>query len=328
MIKLNSTNRDLKELSEKFYGRIEANIILRISNHKSFLNSFKTDDSKLPFGDFIELEIKDLITLPLDELILKFEKELKQLFLNNYLTVQKTKTAAAYETKFKKAVNNILYYEDHDNWKAYQLALDIACNTCPYCNRTYITTLGSDSRKFVRGDFDHFLAKSIYPFFRFSFYNLIPCCVICNRNAKGKDKTSLVNNIYPYLESFNFKTRFTYFPNSYEEIIGRGNPEIDFLFLGDSDHERKSKGNIELFKLKQQYSIHNDELNDIIHKRRVFSNSYLEELQKDYPELIRSFDDAYLLAFGKEFDLINDEKRPLSKFTRDIVEEFGMINYK
>jgi len=328
MIKLNSNNRDLKKLSKNFYKRIEANIILRISNEKSVLNLFKTDSSTSPFGDFLEKEIEDLITLPLDKLILKFEKELKQLFLNNYLTIKKTKTKPAYDTDFKKALNKILYYEDHDSWEAYRLSLDIGCNTCPYCNRNYITTLGSDSRKFVRGDFDHFLAKSIYPFFRFSFYNLIPCCVICNRNAKGKGETSLINNIYPYLESFNCKTRFTYLPNSYEEIIGKGNPEIDFLFLGDNDHIRKSKGNIKLFRLKEQYSIHNQELNDIIHKRRVFSDSYLIELQKDYPDLIKSFDVAYLLAFGKEFDLINDEKRPLSKFTRDIADEIGMINYK
>jgi hypothetical protein len=318
MINLNSNNRDLLQLSEDFYIRIENNITSKLIINKTFLNSFLTDNSQVPLGDFLKKEIKQLITLPLDKLEQIFNKELHQLFKDNYVKIGKI------DSNFKKAINQILFYEEQNSWKAYQLSLDIGTNTCAYCNRTYITTLGTDNKKFARGDFDHYLAKSEYPYLRFSFFNLIPCCVICNRNAKKADPTSLKDNIYPYEEGFDNKTTFTYLPKSYEEIIGKGKPEIDFLYLGDKVHIQKSKGNINLFRLKQQYSIHTQELNDIIHKRRVFSDSYLKELQKDYPQLIKSFDDAYLLAFGKEFDLANDEKRPLSKFTRDIVNELGM----
>ncbi len=326
MINLNSKKRDLESLSKKFYSRIEKSIMLKINSDLKLLNGFVTDNSKTPLGNFLKKEIPNIIKSPLnDTFIKKYNDELKILFENNYKLITTSFSKNKVETQFKKAIDKILFYESHDIWKAYQVSIDIGANTCAYCNRTYTTTIGDDAKKFARGDFDHFLAKSLYPYFRLSFYNLIPCCVICNRNAKKDGETSIDNNIYPYAEGFDNKTIFTYLPKCYEEIIGKGNPEIDFLFLGDNIHTHKSKGNINLFRLKQQYSIHTQELNDIINKRRVFSDSYLQELQNDYPQLIKSFDDAYLLAFGKEFELANDEKRPLSKFTRDIVDELGMI---
>ena len=42
--------------------------------------------------------------------------------------------------------------------------------------------------------------------------------------------------------------------------------------------------------------------------------------------LIKNEKEAYFIAFGKEFEMINDEKRPLSKFTRDILENLKMLN--
>lgn len=319
MINLNTKNRDLTTLSEQFYGRIKNKIMLAITNNKTFLNKFKTDISKKPLGDYFENEIEKLITFPLDKLLSTYNDELEKVFKFNYIRTAKV------DSDFKKVINKVLFYESHDTWQAYKLSIDIGTNTCAYCNRTYITTLGNDTKKIVRGDFDHFLAKSIYPYFRLSFFNLIPCCVICNRNAKKADITTLTKNIYPYVEGFDNKTNFTYFPKTYEEVIGKGKPEINFIFTGDEKHIEKSKGNIKLFKLIEQYSIHTQELNDIINKRRVFSNSYLNGLKNDYPQLIKSYDDAYLIAFGKELDLVNDEKKPLSKFTRDIANELELI---
>jgi hypothetical protein len=324
MISLKSENRDLENLSELFYKRIKDNIELQIQNNKPTLDTFRTDKTKEFLGDFLEREIKDLITLPLDELISKFEEELSQLCKDHYTRVNKI------DSLLKKTLNKVLFYESQNVWKAYQVAIDIDVNTCVYCNRTYIKTIGTDNKKFARGDFDHFLPKSEYPYLRFSFFNLIPCCVICNRNAKGKKPTSCKDNIYPYKEGFKNDTVFTYFPNNYEDIIGKGEACIDFLFLGSDDHIKKSKNNINLFRLKEQYSIHTQELNNIINKRRVFSDSYLCDLQNSYPQLIKNFEDAYLLAFGKEFDLSNDEHKPLSKLTRDIADELGIIknNYE
>lgn len=315
MVSLKSENRNLETLSTLFYARIKDKIELRIEKNKSILNNYKTDKSNKLLGDFLESKIENLITLPLDKLIINFKDELHILF----------KIYHKKDSEFEKVLNSILFYESQDSWKAYQTAIDIDINTCVYCNRTYITTLGDDDNKFVRGDFDHFMPKSKYPYLRFSFFNLIPCCVICNRNAKKAKETSLENNIYPYKEGFENNTVFTFIPNNYEDIIGKGNPTIDFLFPGNDNQTTKAKNNIELFRLKDQYSIHSQELNDIINKRRIFSDSYLEDLQKSYKELINNFEDAYLLAFGKELDLTRDENRPLSKLTRDITDELGII---
>ena len=81
MINLNTKNRDLKTLSEQFYKRIENKIASAIKVNKSFLNTFVTDKSKTHLGDFLENEIKDLITLPLITLVNTYNDELEQLFI-------------------------------------------------------------------------------------------------------------------------------------------------------------------------------------------------------------------------------------------------------
>lgn len=312
-------NRDSRGLANDFYGRVKEKIIERIGENKSFLNGY-TVNSGVLLGDYLESNIEAIISSPIQDLKFVID-DLHGLFKKEYKNIGRTKT----HTEFKNVINSIFFYENHNVWKAYETAIAIGMNTCPYCNRSYIKTVGTDDEKFVRADFDHFLAKSRYPYFRLSFYNLIPSCIICNRNAKGKKKTSLSRNLIPYGEGFGSKIRFTYLPKSYDELVGNGEPRIDFLFLGNDKFNNKAKNNIETFRLIDQYSIHYQELNELIQKRRIFSESYLKELQVNFPNLINSFEEAYQLAFGKEFDLVNDEKRPLSKFTRDIADELGLL---
>jgi hypothetical protein len=319
MINLNSSKRNFETLSQAFYDSVKDKVNAAIAKNKTILHKYETDITKTKLDEYLEKNVEELIKSPLNVLLKKFKCELHDLCKNNFKD-----DAIGKDNEFKKSLKSVLFYEAHDTWDAYKLAIDLDINVCPYCNRTYITTLGDTDNKFVRGDFDHFLLKKEYPYLRFSFYNLIPCCVICNRNAKHETVTSLEYNVYPYKEGFN-NTVFTYIPKSYDDLIGKGEALIDFLYLGTPETNTKALNNINVFRLKEQYSIHHYELNEIINKRRVFSDSYLDELIKNYPDFITGFEDAYLLAFGKDFDLAMDEKRPLSKFTRDIVEELGLI---
>jgi hypothetical protein len=60
--------------------------------------------------------------------------------------------------------------------------------------------------------------------------------------------------------------------------------------------------------------------------KNLHSEAYLKDLMKKYEGLLENKEEAYEIAFGKQFDLINDDKRPLSKFTRDILWDLGMLN--
>lgn len=311
---------ELDKLAKSFYKEIKTELKAKIKDEKNYLNGFQTNSGKY-FGDYLLKNLELLITGRLEKLIRDVQPELEILFNKEYVNDINKKPS-----QFKETINSILFYEKHDKWGAYAYTKKLGVKCCPYCNRTYITTLGSDKKKFVRADIDHFLAKSKYPYFRLSFFNLIPSCVICNRNAKGEKKTKLDSNIYPYKEGFNENTKFVYRPKTYLDAIGKGNPKIIFAHYGNSAQTKKANGNIKLFRLKDQYSIHTDELNHLIQLKEVYTTTYIDDLLNTYKGLISTKEEAYKLAFGKEYDLANDYKSPLSKFTRDILDDLLMLN--
>lgn len=315
-----SHHRDLDKICNEYYYTFKDDMLKIIKENKSFLNKYRTK-SKEKLGVYLKDNLNDLITLPLDELVLKFTPILEDVFNKNYTNKN---------IKFKKVINSIFFFENHSKWGAYKLTQVLNINACPYCNRTYITTLGSENKKFSRPDIDHFLAKSKYPYLRMSFYNLIPSCVICNRNAKGKKETSLEKNIYPFTNGFeNIGTenyvRFNYRPKNYMDAIGKGEPLIEFSFNGDEKHIKKCKNNIDLFRLEEQYSMQFNELNHLMQLKQYYSVAYLEDLTRKYPHLLQDYKEAYKLAFGKEYELTKDDNLPLSKFTRDILKELKML---
>lgn len=307
-----SQNRNLSTLSKNFFNSIEIELKKRLDSNKLFFNQYYTS-SRIPLGNYLENNLEIIISDPLEDLLTNVKPELHDLFHQEYKVVNKK------PTDFKIKIDHVLFFEEHDTWKAYDFTTNLGINCCPYCNRTYITTLGTDRDKFSRPDIDHFLAKSKYGYLRFSFFNLIPSCVICNRNAKGRKSTNIKENIYPYTEGFDNKTKFTYLPQS------DGTNKIFFQHFGDRTHKKKSSKNISLFKLEEQYKTHSMEIEHLIELKRIHSIAYIEDLMTDYPGLIKNEKEAYFIAFGKEFEMINDEKRPLSKFTRDILENLKML---
>jgi len=199
---------------------------------------------------------------------------------------------------------------------AYYFVEKLDLKTCPYCNRNYTFVVDEDSGK-LRPEIDHFYPKSIYPFLAMSFYNLIPSCPICNHTKSNKDRLDLKN---PYdIKNEDFK--FTYIPTS----VDFSNIENKKYDLDDFDIELDgNQANIEVFKLEELYKQHKDIVLELLIKKAYYPKSYIEELKSfDFSE-----DEIYRYLLGnykKDEDL---HKRPLSKLTRDISEELGLLNKK
>ena len=311
---------ELDKFAKAFYRSVEEDVKKELTTSLPYLNGFTTFSEK-KLGEYLKTNIEKIITSDLGTLLDDIHPELKTVFKEEYGFTSPKKP-----NDFKKCIDKILHFEKHDKWGAYSFTRKVGVDCCPYCNRTYITTLGTDNKKLVRSDIDHFLAKSKYPYFRFSFYNLVPSCVICNRNAKGKSETKLDCHIHPYIEGFGDKAKFVYKPMSYKGAVGRGESKIKFAYYGDRNENKKIKGNVKLFRLEEQYSIHQKELNHLIQLKEVHSRAYLQDILEKYDGLINSKEEAYLLAFGKEYNHALDYEQPLSKFTRDILEDLGMLD--
>lgn len=248
-----------------------------------------------------------------------------------------------YPRKTHKRLIEVFNYDNFTKLKrygAYRLSEKLDVRTCPYCNRLYTFTLDLKSGK-TRPEFDHFYDKATYPYLALSFYNLIPSCHICNSNFKGSKTFSVKTHINPYLEGFGNYIKFTIKLNSKrkymppEIVDGRGLGLFHGAFKDfsiklkvdnpSSDLHFRANENIECFKLEQLYNEHKDYVVEIVQKAIVYNNDYINELLKLFPGLFQDRKDVIRMILSNytcEEDLC---KRVLSKLTKDVSEEFGLI---
>lgn len=253
------------------------------------------------------------------------DKELKQILIAkpDKLYAMKNELKAKFSSMNKEEIKNIFDYKSFIVDKkdvSYKIAKLIGVNTCVYCNRQYIFTVDDDAnnKHIARPEFDHYLSKSEYPFFALSLYNLIPSCHICNSNCKGTAK--LDENLNPYLTENRDYFKFTY------HIDKSGLPSSvqikDIEKLNDNVKEF-----LETFKIQEIYNCHtNFELRELYNFATKYSCTYLQGILKNMKiDMQVSQEEAYRILFGTELLEDNDNKRPLSKFKRDILKELRVI---
>ncbi|MBU3014427.1 hypothetical protein KO488_06625 [Poseidonibacter lekithochrous] len=206
-------------------------------------------------------------------------------------------------------------------YNAYDLAQKLKVNICPYCNRNYTFTIKEKNSKSTRPDFDHFYDKGTYPILALSFYNLIPSCILCNSRLKGRAKFSINTHLHPYKDSFNdyakFKlkvldSKFYYDEKSFEIKLETKN--------------NKAKKIKEDFALETLYQEHKDIVLELIQKREVYPDSYIDDLFQQYEgTLFKNREDVLRHITGGYIEDKDIDKRPLSKLIKDISEELDLI---
>lgn len=241
-------------------------------------------------------------------------------------------------------------FDIREGWGPYQLVMGLALNVCPYCNRQYISSYYSKSGK-TRGDLDHFFPQKKYPYLALSFYNLIPSCKVCNSSLKNDKDFTYEKNIHPYEEGFEDKYLFTI--KAKEKEIGklknrtditqmeslRKEYDLDFLYGNSKEFDivfkegptasdefiRKAKCNAEIFKLRELYSLHKDCIQDLIKKSVIYNESRINSLMEEFGgKLFNSEEEILNLVLGVYVQAENIDKRPFSKFIRDISRELGV----
>ncbi|MGA5681364.1 hypothetical protein ACPCHR_27465 [Bacillus bombysepticus] len=235
---------------------------------------------------------------------------------------------------------------ENTRWDAYELVKNLKVEVCPYCNRQFTTTVepikGEMGR--TRPELDHFYSQKRYPFFAVSFFNLIPCCHICNSNLKGSKEFDVETHLHPYDNELDDLVDFTVKFN--EEIGDKDyvnallhNPQIltiDFKINAlKKQHYKRSEFKLLLhkinnskrvFKLKTLYNAHTDYVGEIIIKSLLYNNDSIESMYKDFPNLFSEKEDLLRVVYSNYVDAENMDKRVLAKLTKDIVKEFGIKN--
>ena len=222
-------------------------------------------------------------------------------------------------------------YEDFTQQKVYGVSnahyffRELNIRTCPYCNRHYTFTL--DETVSVAPEFDHFYDKANHPLLAVSFYNLVPSCHTCN-HVKGNNKVK----INPYFSGF--KRKFELQNENGErmpldEIIKQEKANrIGFGNLGNTAEDKRrledEQRTIEIFGLQEIYGMHDDYINEIIEKTIAYSPAVQQSLVETFQDQAYSPQQVYDFVWGKYLNDAQYQRRPLSKLTKDILEQLGV----
>ncbi|MFJ7663891.1 HNH endonuclease [Lysinibacillus sp. NPDC097162] len=197
---------------------------------------------------------------------------------------------------------------------------------CPYCNRQYTFTLANEG---IRPQFDHFFPKSRFSYLSVSLYNLIPSCSICN-SKKHDLNTYEYDFYYPYEDEFGNDVVFQTSPinNDFLYWTGASNSFDIGVICKDEKQKCKVKNINQYLKIELLYREHKDYVRNIIRNAVVYNDSRIDELLEQFPDLFHSKSDVINSIFMSNIDKVSWDKRPLSKLTHDIYEEFKLFSIK
>ena len=197
----------------------------------------------------------------------------------------------------------------------------LGIKTCPYCNRQYTFSLipVKDGNPGTSPEFDHFYPKSLYPTLAASFYNLVPSCHCCNH---GKRQKQLYMNPYDY----GFQGGF-YLKDEQGNRMNTNNIlsikyEVDIHVGYDGPFEERE--DVKTLGLDQLYSMHSDYVQEIIDKVNAYNRASREGLADSFQGIFHTPEQVYGFVWGRHLELAEQEKRPLSKFTKDLLEQMGV----
>ncbi|MGE8536656.1 MAG: hypothetical protein ACN6OJ_18865 [Chryseobacterium sp.] len=348
----------LKEINGKKISAKEIEIkikspgILHYKQYESYINLiFKSPYqfsekkyNKLKYDDRLKVKIKDF------DIIIKLLKELKSTkdFEYNLLQLDLTKRKLSYNYYYQQLVkrykpigflqNKLFDYNwfvsltpDKD-WSAYKLTLGLDINVCCYCNKQYIFSLTSGSQKITRPQLDHFLSQKKNPLLSLNFFNLIPCCKVCNSDCKHDQDFSHKENLSPYEDiSSSQLFAYNYKPNSYLGAIGQNKDlqiKIENRVESNPDLEKQITNNLIVFEEELLINEHKDLAQEILKKRHISNDDYINILRNTFPDAKLTLSEAYQIAYGNFYDEKMFHKRPLSKFTKDIALNTGSLKTK
>ncbi len=208
---------------------------------------------------------------------------------------------------------------------AYKLVENLGIKTCPYCNRNYISFIKTKKKK-TRPQLDHFYPKAIYPFLACSFYNLIPSCSACNHMKSDDDSYTDEKDgdlVHPYnVKDSDFTFSYTFDNLNILKSIDEKNIRFEDEEKIKITLDRKYEKNNEYFQLEIIYQNYRDIVIELILKEINYPKSYIKELIDNH---FGTEEEIYRFIFSNYLSIDDFHKRPLSKLTKDIVEELGIL---
>lgn len=220
---------------------------------------------------------------------------------------------------FVSAYEDFFYSNQGEN--AMWLIARFGVSVCPYCNRAYTFFVENKPRaasRNIRPELDHFYPKRDrrYMHLALSLYNLVPSCPQCNQ-LKGKT----LFDYHPYWGHINGGS----IPRI--RVCGKEKDGADAQLFPDNPTIVIENPNIntQTLGLQELYSQHGDYVREILDKIQAYNMSTYKPLVETFQGLGKTEEEIDRLIWGNYIDQASQLKRPLSKMTRDLLEQFDII---
>ncbi|KAB0443986.1 HNH endonuclease [Lysinibacillus fusiformis] len=210
-------------------------------------------------------------------------------------------------------------------WGAYEYLIKLNCNICPYCDRQFVYTFNTGTKK-VRAEIDHFLPKFNYPYLALSIMNLVPSCHQCNSSCKGTKDPIDKSIIHPFIRGFDNHVSIEI--NPYDSYALEGvNTNFDIEFIvstTNNELKRQLNNSINMFALEETYAAHKFYIRDLLRKAYIYNNSMLKDISKILSANSTTFTVKELKKITfPELNLTDQQKKHvLSKLGYDIVKKY------
>ncbi len=265
--------------------------------HNQFIEEFDSVFQKGSFEEFINLKTEEERKIQ----VAKYDyiKDLRAIFSYSYFNGCEPKS---------------------NGYSPYKLAKNLNVRSCTFCNRTYtVTREKPKGGKLMRPQFDHWYPKSKYPLLAVSFFNLIPCCSICNSSIKRDSLQNLTDHLHPYMDEDS--------PDDVSFGYCHFNSRDEYRIFVKKSYSASGKSlrTLKELSVDEMYNAHHPELEDLIRIKKAYGKEYIDQMAKFFPKTGLSEEEVYRLLFGTELSKESFHKRPLSKFKYDILKELGII---
>ena len=263
--------------------------------------------------------LEKLVLAPFSELKMIYERIVgseKDLFMEQQVLDDKKGMTWNIKQEWKSL------YNAYDKFVSRKKNIDLieryGIKCCPYCNENFVFNRNNHSG----AQLDHFYPRSEFPIFAISLYNLVPSCTTCN-HIKSDNDISL--SPHDHARNFNHM-KISYRPLCSDYIHNPDSIEMSFEF-DENDDEYKSDllDNIQKMGIEGAYNQHKDYVWEILQKAQMYDSAARQSLAQDFPDLFSNDDEMLQTLFGNYISEIDFLKRPLSKLTRDLLIEVGIL---
>lgn len=88
----------------------------------------------------------------------------------------------------------------------------------------------------------------------------------------------------------------------------------------------KANEHLKIFNIKNLYNEHKDLVFELLQKSKIYNESYIDELVKNYEGSVFSDKNELLrLITGAYMDNKDINKRPFNKLIKDVSEQIGLV---